>query len=493
MKRAGRGLLVPVTVLTLIAPILVGCAKTGTSVQIETLEDAFVSLEWIAYSPTNADPNQGMEPTVDSIRDDLAVLREVGFTGLVTYSSTGVVGSDLPQLAEEAGFQGLIVGIWDLENEEEIAAAKASSESPIVLGYSVGNEGLHERYEMSELRNVIEDVRSSTGKPATTTEQVDDYYTEEDLLSIGDWVFPNAHPYFHSVTDPDLAVTWTEAAFDDLASLTAGQALVFKEVGLPTGGDTGGQLSEEGQKQYYLGLAVTDVDFVYFEAFDMTWKTTLPVEPHWGLFRFDRTPKEFACTLMTCPSTPPTSIPDFVVYSDMGSLDNHFTPSGYMGDVGDITINEVYTVDPHSGATSIKVAYTAEGQAPNECSYLPPCGWAGVYWQEPPNNWGIDAFWKDHGYDLSGYSEVTFWARAEQDTWVKFMVGGINGPNGDSLIPSKSTYVTLTPEWEQFSIDLQGEDLSHIIGGFGWVWTAKATLEGGRGGVFFLDDIQFEQ
>lgn len=466
-------------------------APTQTSIPAPlTWEEKMSSIKWVAYSPTNADPNKGVEATSQSIKQDLAVLRQAGFRGLVTYSESGIMGQELPQLAQEQGFEGLIIGIWDPTNQDELAAAKAVSQNPIVLGYCVGNEGLHKRYDLSTLATVIKELKAATGKHVTTTEEIDDY-TDDALLATGDWVFPNAHPYFHNQLDPAMAVRWTKAAYEDMAG-RAGRFVMFKEVGLPTAGDARGRLSEEDQKQYYQELAATDVKFVYFEAFDQTWKTTLPIEPYWGIFRADRTPKLLASYLMGTPPIPTSTVDAslFYIYRDMDFQSNHFAPSGYMGDIGDIRINPAYADNPHSGKTSIRVAYQIKGKGPNECAYLPPCRWAGVYWQEPPNNWGTDEFWKNGGYDLSGNSRLVFWARAEKKLSIEFKVGGIVGPYGDSLEYPKSILADLTPEWQEFEIGLNGADLTHIIGGFAWVTNWD---ENPDGAIFYLDDIRFEK
>jgi exo-beta-1,3-glucanase (GH17 family) len=474
-----------------------GCGSAHKSSPTPIPQVTLPALRWIAYSPTNADPNRSIEPTIDSIEKDLLVLREAGFTGLVTYSASGIVGRELPRLAQAAGFQGLIVGVWDVANQDEMAAAAASSLNPIVLGFCVGNEGLHKRYDMSQLRSAISKLKSSTAKPVTTTEEIDDY-VDEELLAVGDWVFPNAHPYFHGQTEPDLAVRWTDAAFTDLERRAGARFVMFKEVGLPTAGDTTGDLSEENQRDYYQELAKTEVRFVYFEAFDMEWKTTLPIEPHWGLFRSDRSPKLLASSLMPATPSPSPSATDsaFYVYRDIDYSGNHFTPSGYMGDVGDIKVGEGYASNPHSGKTSIRIEYTGKGSGPNQCSYNPPCKWAGVYWQEPPNNWGNDIVWRDRGYDLSSYGRLTVWARADKPISVELKVGGIVGDYGDSLRYPRGIVAQLTPEWQQFTIDLSGSDLTHIIGGFVWSLSRDALTSSGllnSGAVFYLDDIRFEQ
>jgi exo-beta-1,3-glucanase (GH17 family) len=533
-RRRGRGLrIVPgsglfarsaVTITACAVLALAGCSHSSHGSQApatskapppatapRTWADIVSGIRWVDYSPTLADPNKGIEPTVPSMRADLALLRRTGFTGLITYGSSGAQGKYLPRLARDAGFKGLILGIWNPSDGQEIKQAEAAASLPIVLGYCVGNEGLHERYQLDTLSSAIKSVRRATGKPVTTTEEIDDY-ASDGLLGLGDWVFPNAHPYFHGQKEPEAAVRWTQSAWDDMAR-RSGRFVFFKEVGLPTDGDPQGTSSEEGQSTYYTLLGKTSVKFAYFEAFDQPWKNQLPVEPHWGLFRSDRTPKLFARTLLQqhapvpspSPGTAgPTPVavttasasetatsgkPVFFIYADAGATSNHFTPSGYMGDIGDIGIDDAYTAVAHSGTTSIRVTYTAKGSSPNDCPYAPPCKWAGVYWQEPPNNWGTDAALANRGYDLTGYRSLLFWARADKPTSIEFQVGGIDNQYGDSLNPAQAITARLGPQWQEYRIDLGGADLSHIIGGFAWVtnWDANP-----NGCTFYLDDIRFE-
>jgi len=438
-------------------------------------------IAWVAYTPPSGNPNQRIEPTQQAIKDDLKILSHAKFTGLVTYGSSGLMGREFPGIAQEVGFKGLILGIWDPSNQQEIAAAVAAAKNPIVLGYCVGNEGLGKRYDIKKLSAAIDDLRKATGKPVTTTEEIDDY-GDNELLRIGDWIYPNAHPYFHSRLDPDTAVQWTKAAYQDLTRRSK-RFVMFKEVGLPTAGDPEGKLSETMQQKYYEDLAKTGVRFVYFEAFDQPWKTHLPIEPHWGLFTSDRTPKLFAQTLLPVATK-------FYVYLDIDARDNHFKPTGFMGDTGDIHVDEACESKPHSGQTCIKIAYDAKGKGPSTAPYPGAAKWAGVYWQEPPNNWGTDEVWKGNGFDLSSYSRLVFWVRAEKDCRIEFKVGGINEKYGDSLKYARSKTAKLTSNWKEYEIDLRGADLSHIIGGFCWA-TNWDTNPGGI--TFYLDDIRFEK
>jgi hypothetical protein len=192
---------------------------------------------------------------------------------------------------------------------------------------------------------------------------------------------------------------------------------------------------------------------------------------------------------MSPPELATSSQKTFPVYTDASATTNHFTASGYMGDTGDISMNDAYKAVTHSGNTSIRVAYAAKGRGPNECPYPPPCKWAGVYWQEPPNNWGTNAMWADRGYDLSGYRSLLFWARADKPATIDFQVGGIGNPYGDSLKNPRVVSAKLDSQWHEYRIDLGNADLSHIIGGFAWVtnWDTNP-----NGCTFYLDDIRFE-
>ncbi len=485
----------PETVRTIAVLITIGCLAmlpggcTGgepkPSPSPVTWEDTVSALRWVAYAPPLADPDKGIEASAQMIADDVAVLRRAGFTGLVSYSSTGTVGRHLPQLAQSAGFKGLILGVWDPANNDELASAEQAASTSIVLGYSVGNEGLGKRYDLPVLSSAIARLKTATGKRVTTTEEIDDY-SDPSLLALGDWVFPNAHPYFHGQIAPDPAVTWTEAAFEDMTR-RAKRFVLFKEVGLPTAGDAQDRLSEANQLKYYDTLIRKRVRFVYFEAFDQPWKTHLPIEPHWGIFRSDRTPKLLGAKLLKTPPVNPEDSDVFYIYQD-AELERHFAPSGYMGDTGDIHIVDTDTTQPHSGRTSIRVTYTTNGNGPNTCGYAPPCKWAGVYWQEPPNNWGNDSFWAREGYDLSRFRKLRFAARAEKACSVEFKVGGLIGPYGDDLKYPRSVLAKLTTDWQEYEIDLNGASLTHIIGGFAWVtnWDANP-----KGATFYLDDIRF--
>ena len=151
---------------------------------------------------------------------------------------------------------------------------------------------MYKRYTIEELKRSIDYVKERTGKPAATTEPVT-AYTYTETLELGDWIFPNAHPFLRDIKHPLEAMEWVKKYYRIVRTTASGlkKPILFKEVGFPTDGDPYG--TEENQRIFFKLLEMSGVRFAYFEAFDQYWKRWLPVEPHWGLFDKYRAPKKF--------------------------------------------------------------------------------------------------------------------------------------------------------------------------------------------------------
>jgi len=172
------------------------------------------------------------------------------------------------------------------------------------------------------------------------------------------------------------------------------------------------------------------------------------------------------------------AVADFKVYGDKYDSGNHYIPSGWMGDYGDISIDDGWSQNPHSGKSCIKISYSAKGAQ--------GAGWMGIYWQNPANNWGN----MKGGYDLTKYKKLTFWARGEKGGEVisEVKVGGITGSYPDSDAGSIGP-ITLTKDWKQYEIDLKDMDLSYISGGFEF---SAAARDNPDGFTIYFDDVKYE-
>ena len=132
---------------------------------------AISEQRWISYAPTHYFPGESppVIPTTSSLHADLSTLREAGFTGLVTYGA-GVEA--ISEIAEDVGFEAMLLGIWDpfdiVEREKALKAVREHSR--LITGLVVGNEGLlNARYDVQALCTAMDEIRRLAGKPVSTT------------------------------------------------------------------------------------------------------------------------------------------------------------------------------------------------------------------------------------------------------------------------------------------------------------------------------------
>jgi hypothetical protein len=111
-----------------------------------------------------------------------------------------------------------------------------------------------------------------------------------------------------------------------------------------------------------------------------------------------------------------------------------------MGNQGALKLDEACTDRPKAGKTCLRITYAAPDQ------------WAGIVWQDPPNDWGD----LPGGHDLRGARRLSFWARGGVGGEVISVELGIYGP--DKKFPDsgrgKLADVRLSRDWQRFSMDL---------------------------------------
>jgi len=164
----------------------------------------------------------------------------------------------------------------------------------------------------------------------------------------------------------------------------------------------------------------------------------------------------------------------FAIYVEKGSASNHYAASGWMGNTKGVKVDEGWANNPHGGKKScLRVEYSDAGD------------WAGIVWQDPANDWGE----QPGGWNLKGAKKLKFWARGEKGGEnVNFKFGILGADKKYSDTASGETGETkLTKEWKEYTIDLEGKDLSRIKTGFVWSLAGQ-----GAPVVFFLNDIRYE-
>ncbi|HQK92217.1 MAG TPA: glycoside hydrolase family 2 TIM barrel-domain containing protein [Armatimonadota bacterium] len=166
----------------------------------------------------------------------------------------------------------------------------------------------------------------------------------------------------------------------------------------------------------------------------------------------------------------PAALP-LVVYGD-DAPGEPFAASGWMGDTTSLALDLECAETPAAGGTCLGVAFDKAD------------GWAGVVWQDPPNDWGDAA----GGYDLTGAHRLVWMARgAEGGERLKFGLGLLGE---DKAFPDSArgeVEVTLTMGWQQFAIDLTGRELQCIKTGFYFVVVGQGVPV-----RFYVDDVRYE-
>lgn len=306
------------------------------------------TVAMVSYNPAGGyNPNGGVVATEATIRADLQVLHDQGVRGINTYGSDN--GLDLvPKIAKDMGFKIVVMGVWDPTNQLEVNKAIAQSE--YVDAYVVGNEGVSPldkieggkvviagtrgttgsqaaRYTVGQLETAIKEIRDKTCKPVTTAEEVADYLdmdskgvqTPTFLVKMGDFVFPNVHPYWASIRNANQAVQYVVGEYDSLQRVSGSTFVYLRETGFPTAklyfdleqnndGSTSRvykkspeEINETRQRDFYVSLSQQKIGFSYFEPFDQSWKLGegtmvddtrgFDVGPFWGFYDKDRKPK----------------------------------------------------------------------------------------------------------------------------------------------------------------------------------------------------------
>jgi len=171
------------------------------------------------------------------------------------------------------------------------------------------------------------------------------------------------------------------------------------------------------------------------------------------------------------------------VYTDKDAGgNNHYIPSGWYNGSNNMTLDDEWTDNPHSGSSCMKINW--DGTPGND-----GWKWNGIAWQQPEGNWVGDS---GFGYDLTGATKLTFWARTDEpELEVKFLVGYWDDSSGEVLI-DEDGWVRLSNVWTKYEIDLSDKDLSDIVCGYAFAFN-DAHDPNPDGCTFYLDDITYDK
>ena len=433
-------------------------------------------------------PGGEKQPSTLQIQEDLFKLSHTT-NGIRTYSSLGPNGKvpALAHSVGLTVFPGAWLDYPKTtlaEDEAEIQGLINLACQNDVPGVIVGNE-YYLRHRTPEAITYLKDriqqvkigVQAKCGKTvAVTTAEIDDLMFSfqggtkptTNAIQAGylpvinevDFVMEHIYPFWNGMP-VDGAAAYVIQRYQSAAALlkqlypSQNKWLMIGETGWPSGGKPNGHAvpSLYNQQKYMLELLPLaeqqQVQLMYFDAFDELWKIEEGggVGQRWGYAYHDRGAKyAFYGVLIPSQDLPAVQpryanavflpavsgngdaavLPKtFLVADEWPSQPGTFVPSGWMGDIDQVEMDECDRGDPHDGEMAMRVSFTPDGTT----------GGAGVYWQYPEKNWGD----KEPGIDLSWANKLTFWAKGNVGgEKVRFFVGGIGGqadPYPDSTAP----------------------------------------------------------
>ena len=165
---------------------------------------------------------------------------------------------------------------------------------------------------------------------------------------------------------------------------------------------------------------------------------------------------------------------DFYVFKNYGSVTNHFLGINKLGDHDSIyTREDLNNVSP-AGGSSLEVVYNPRGYETHYASTISLIV--------------SDDESKDM-YDLNGAKRLFFYARGKNGgEIVEFDIGSISIDSAQ-LGTASSGPIVLDNAWQEYSIDLEGLNLSRTKVGFS---ISLNRYDNSDGAVLYLDEIRYE-
>jgi exo-beta-1,3-glucanase (GH17 family) len=241
-------------------------------------------------------PNYGSYIPESQIRSRLSIIAPYVNFWVRTFGMTdGLEKSG--KIIHEFGLQSAL-GVWlssdSASNEVQIAnaiAAALAGEADMII---VGSEVLL-RGDLSEdaLIAYINRVRAAVpaGVQITTADIYSILLAHPKLVAVCDSVMANFYPYWESVK-LDYAVASINAAYEKILTAYPGKMIFVSETGWPSCGNAIGEAvpSPANAAAFFLNFVswarARTVPYLYFEAFDESWKAAYegPQGACWGVF-----------------------------------------------------------------------------------------------------------------------------------------------------------------------------------------------------------------
>ncbi|KAJ1964201.1 glycoside hydrolase 3 protein, partial [Dipsacomyces acuminosporus] len=243
----------------------------------------------LSYNPKQL--KNGACPTVDTVRDDLSVLRP--YTNQIRIYSAKDCNQGEPVLrAIENSDWKVQIGMWVNKNDtvfesdlkEVIRLAKVFDFKKSVSAVIVGNEAIYRKEQTSaQMAAKVQDTKAALAQvglsniPVTVSETWPHY--DKTLVDAVDYVNVHAFPFWEGSKIED-SQDKVFGHIYDIQKLAGNKKVVVGETGYPSAGgkyeDAVPSLENQQRymKEFICRANLEKIDYVWFSAFDEAWKPT---------------------------------------------------------------------------------------------------------------------------------------------------------------------------------------------------------------------------
>lgn len=248
----------------------------------------------VGYGPfrSGQSPSSGVFPTEAQMREDMGVLKRLGFTKIQTYANdAGTALYNMPKYAADSGLT-VMAGAWisssyycplqtNVNNLIKQAKAFSSITSVKVGDLPITNGGLSQ----ATLVNLVKQVNDSLSIPVTVMETMDAWKVNTNLANAVDVISVSVFPQKSGILI-DAAAKYVTDCVDSVRKWYPNKTVILGETGWRKVGTV------DNQAKFVTQFKALDSTYLnssyYFIAFDEAWKGS---DGTYGLFQADRTLK----------------------------------------------------------------------------------------------------------------------------------------------------------------------------------------------------------
>lgn len=272
--------------------------------QPDSLQTWKGSMMGVSFNPMRKqhDPQKGLYPSSEEMSEDLAMLQGT-VHAVRTYSVMNGFG-EIPKLAAQYNLN-VTLGAWlnrdPIANQREVDKLISISreDHPNIVRTIVGNEAImRKELSVEQLIIYLQQVRSQTWRPVSTSETWDIWIAHPELVAEVDFIAAHILPYWEGISH-ESALEYVFARYQQLRVAYPDKEIVITEVGWPSDGQPIRQAEANTINQAkfirdFLNRARQEhLTYYIVEAFDQPWKQTVEGSSgaYWGLFTADRIAK----------------------------------------------------------------------------------------------------------------------------------------------------------------------------------------------------------